>query len=176
METSFAALILITLLIVAALTLGHAYLSSQEELMTSWQEMEERSWMRTRTGVELLDAGTFSGGSNVQLTVWNDGEIKLADYDQWDVVVQYYTSWITLPYRIEWLPYGAVIADDQWTVTGIYGDAAGTQAEVYEPGILNPGEGLRMWLRLAPPVGSGTTNLVTVSTRNGVTASTVFTR
>jgi len=46
--------------------------------------------------------------------------------------------------------------------------------EVFEPGILNPGEVLFLKLNLVPSPGSGTTNMVTVCTAKGVVASAQF--
>ena len=176
METAVPALILVTLLLVAVLTVAQTYLSSQDALFVAWQEMDERLTKRYKTDLALIQADTLNGGSVVEITVKNEGETKLADYDEWDVVLNYYTEWITKPYRIEYFPYSAGIGDDQWTVTGIYSDASESMPEVYEPGILNPGEEMVVWVRVNPSVGTGTTNLATVATLNGITASTVFTR
>jgi hypothetical protein len=49
-----------------------------------------------------------------------------------------------------------------------------TQEELFEPGILNPGEVVLLRLKLSPQPGDGTTNLVSISTFNGVNTSAQF--
>ena len=176
METSVAALILITLLIVAVLTVTQAYLSSQDDLVVARREMDERMGQQSDTDLALIEVNALSGGTVVEITIRNEGDTKFADFEEWDVVLNYYTGWITTPYRIDWFPYSAGIADNQWTVTGIYADASASDPEIFGPGILNAGEEIVLWVKVVPAVGTSTTNLATVATLNGITASTVFTR
>ena len=65
---------------------------------------------------------------------------------------------------------------DQWTVAGIYLDAASAIGEIYDPGIVNPGETMVVRARLQPPVKVGSTNLVTIVTGAGISTTTVFVR
>jgi hypothetical protein len=48
------------------------------------------------------------------------------------------------------------------------------QAEVFDPGVLNPGEQMMIKTTLDPSVGDNTTNMVVISTPSGVTCSTYF--
>ena len=168
METAIAALIILTVVLSGVLTLTHAYLSSQDTILESWREMEERRGERARTDLSPVGATVDAGGATVTVILENEGDTKLADFDQWDVIVQYYRA--SGEYLVEWLPYveGTEPGNNQWAVNKIY--------EAYETGILNPGEEMVVRIRLNPPVGPATTNLVTVATPNGISASTVFTR
>lgn len=175
METVLTAFIVLTIVLFAVLTLFQGALTAQDTIQASWQEMEARLGERARTDLTPISAETKSSGSVVEVTVRNDGDTKLADFDQWDVVVHYYTA--SSNYHITWLPYvDAEPSQGEWTVAGIYLDAAAAVSEMYEPDILNPGEEALVRIRVSPPVGPNTTNLAAFATANGVTASTFFTR
>jgi hypothetical protein len=90
------------------------------------------------------------------------------------VLVQYYDA--SGGYHVSQLSYSenSSPADGKWTVVNIYTDESLGQSEIFEPGILNPGEVMLMRLGLAPLPGASTTNLVTVSTANGVAVSAQF--
>jgi archaellum component FlaF (FlaF/FlaG flagellin family) len=175
METVLTAFIILTLLLFAGGTLFEGYLTAQDTIQTAWQEMEERLGEQTRTSLTAVDAQTQSAGSVVELTLRNDGSVKLTDFEQWDVIIQHYAASST--YAIAWLPYVAgEPASNEWSVVGIYMDAAGLVPEVFEPGILNPGEEVVIRARVMPPVGPGSSNLASLTTGNGVGVTAVFTR
>ena len=175
MESLIAVIAAITLLLVGGLTIFQTAVSTQDEIMVSWQEMEERIDDQARTILTPITATTKSAGSIVEVTFRNDGSVKLADFDNWDVILQYYTD--TPTYETDWYPYtDSFLSNNQWTMVGIYMDAATTTAEIFEPGILNPGEELVMQIQVMPTVGMTTTNLLSLSTNNGIRASTIITR
>lgn len=175
METILTAFIIITILLFASLTLFHDYLAGQDTIRASWQEMEERLGEQARTDLSPVAAEVKSIGSVVELTLRNDGDTKLADFDHWDVVVQHYAA--SGNYHIDWYSYvSGSPSGNEWTVVGIYTDAATATSELYEPDILNPGEEVVLRLSVSPPVGPGTTNQAMLSVANGVTAFTFFTR
>jgi hypothetical protein len=64
----------------------------------------------------------------------------------------------------------------QWTISGIYVDADAMTPEVFEPGILNPDEEMVVQIKVSPSVAMTTTNLVTLNTLNGISASAHFLR
>lgn len=171
METAITGLIIITVLMLAVLTLSHSFLSSQDAVLESWREMEERLGERARTDLSPVSAGTISAGAVVEVTLRNEGDTKLADFDQWDVILQYYDG--GGQYHLDWYPFGP--GQDQWSVYDIFLDAP-TVPEAFDPDILNPGEEVVIWISVSPAVGSPTTNLVTIATPNGISTSTVFTR
>ena len=172
MESSLAAIIIVTLILFGALTLSHSYLTAQAAIAESWSEREARAREQAQTALSPGRAQTLDAGSLVEIAVLNDGGVKLADFARWDVILDYHAAGSR---QVQWYPYIRAIApgSDQWTVTGIYLDEACTIPEVYDPGILNPGEVAVIRVRVAVPVGSGTINQATVSTWNGISATTV---
>lgn len=174
MDSALVSLILITLVLFGVLTLSDSYFATQDAILVATEVRTAFMEERTRTNFTLVDAKTLNGGTLVELTVKNSGSTKLADFAQWDLLLQYYTA--TGTYLTDWYPYVAASSpdDNQWRVVGIYLNAATVATEVYEPGILNPGEELLVRIRLAPAVGSGTTNFITLGVANGVTLSAIF--
>jgi len=165
METALTGLIVIMVLLLAILILAHSFFSSQDAVLESWREMEERVGDRARTDLLPVNAETIGGGSMVQVTLSNEGDTKLADFDQWDVIIQYYDA--SSAYHIKWLPYAQV--GDRWS------EDFSPEAQAFDPNILNPGEEMTVTISISPWVGSPTTNQVIVATPNGISASTVFT-
>ena len=174
MESALVSLILITVVLFGVLTLSDSYFVTQDTILAATQVREELSEERVRTSFMLVSAETQSAGSLVEITIKNMGSTKLADFDQWDLMLQYYTA--TGDYLTSWYPYmqGTTPDDNQWSVVGIYTTAATAVAEAHEPGILNTGEELLIRVRLVPPVGAETTNIATLAVANGVTFSAIF--
>ena len=175
MESALTSIIMAILMLFTVLTLGQTYLEGQDTVMLAEQTMQTRVLERAKTDLAVIGAQTKSAGSVIEITLKNTGSLKLADFDRWDVLVQYYASAGT--YRMAWLPYTAqTLNDNQWTVVGIYVDAAFLAAEVYDPDILDPGEEMILRVKVAPSVGLTTTNMVTIGAGNGTNVSTQFTR
>jgi hypothetical protein len=171
MDTAITALIVITLLLLVVLSISEDYLTSQDIVSESLRTMEARMEQQSRTDLSPVGATTISGGGVVEVTLRNEGDTKLADFDRWDVILQYRGS--DGGYYAGWYPFGS--GQNEWSVYDIFLDAPST-AEVFEPDILNPGEEIVIWVSVSPGVAAGTTNLVTVAAPNGICASTVFTR
>jgi len=174
MESIIATLIVITLVLTGGLMMAQRYLASQETVMLAWLSMERRSEQRVRTQMTTVTTETDGSGEVVELVLANTGETKLADFDQWDVIVQYQS---VEGYSVDWLPYveGAP-GLDEWSVVGIYLDAATATAEVNDPGIVNSDEEVLLRVRLSPAIEVGSTNLARIVTPNGVGVSATFTR
>ena len=170
METAIVSLVCIALMIFGGMTMSQGFLTSVDSSATRLEEMSDRGEQIMRT--ELSPASTSLNGARDTLTVnlENTGQTKLADFDKWDVIVQYYDG--SANYYTKWLPYtDGALGDDEWTVQGIYLEGA---AEAFEPNVVNPGETIRIEAKLNPVVGTDTTNLVVVSTPNGIPATTSF--
>lgn len=175
MDSLIAAIITVTLILIAGLTIFDASLHAQEEVVQSWQEMEERSEAHARTMMAPISTTVGAAGEYVTVIMKNEGSEKLYDFERWDVLFQYYTD--TPTYELNWYPYNAGAAGmNQWTVVGIFTDAATSQSEVYDPGIWNPGEELVVRLELFPSIGMTTTNMMVLGTENGIAASVIITR
>jgi len=148
METAIPALIVIALLLLTSVTLAEQILESHEAAAESWLEMEERELERSRTDVSIV--GAYAPWVNqVVVVVRNEGQTKLADFEEWDVILRTDST-------AEWYEYG------EWTEE---------IDETLEAGILNPGE--QMTVTVSATVGSN--NLVVLTTPNGISASQVFT-
>lgn len=172
MESIIPAILIISLILLASLAIVDTSLSTQDDVMVLWQEVEERAGERARTELTPIAAGTKTAGTIIEVTLRNDGSTRLADFEQWDVVLQYYSALVV--YQIGWYPYGETLVNDGWTVGGIYQDAASLTPEAFEPGIFNPGEEMVLQIKVLPPVGPGTSNMVSVNTEHGIRATTMF--
>jgi hypothetical protein len=172
MSNAFVALVVIALMLVAFLTWSYVSFGWVDSSIQSWKEMVETSREVSRTDIAVTGANTTA--PYVQVFVQNSGKVHLADFSDWDVLVQHYDGNST--YNIGSLAYtsNAAPSDNEWTVATIYSDDGLAKEEVFEPGILNPGELMLMRLRLNPQPGGNTTNLVAISSPNGVTTSAQF--
>lgn len=163
MENTLVAIVVVAVLTFATSVLSKASLNSLDQLGQTWKAMETVAGERARTSLTLVDASVDAAGEQVYLTVRNDGQSRLDTFAAMDLIVQY-----TSPgraYQIVWLPYTTEEpASNQWTVTAVAPD-------VFEPGIVNPGETLTIKARLSPPMGVGTTNWLILTTSNGVSLS-----
>lgn len=164
METVIPASIVVALVLLAALTISERALTAQEAVSETWREVQERVGERARTDISPAGAETTNGGARVEITLRNDGDTKLADFDRWDVILQYESG------DVRWYPYDSGL--ELWEVEGIYSEGAG---EVFDPDILNPGEEIVIWVHtLLNPAPAGIHRAI-IATPNGITASTVFT-
>jgi archaellum component FlaF (FlaF/FlaG flagellin family) len=165
METSIPAAIVAAILMVSAMVLARSGYRSVDEMGQLWKELEARAAEQVHTGLTITNV--TSSSPYVDADLRNDGSTTLAEYDRMDVIVQYVTG--SGAPTLVWIPYtSGPLANNTWIVQGITNDA-------FEPGILNPGETLRMRIWLDPPAGGGSTNRLLVATDLGVTISTTFT-
>jgi archaeal flagellar protein FlaF len=169
METAITSAILIAVMILAVVGLSSRVITTQAVISDATRTMQEREGERLRTNLTPLNTTTSNQGDSVQVTLKNTGSTKLADFKNWDVILQYSDGTNRMA---TWYPYGTDV--NQWHQE-IFMIASPPSPEVIEPGILNPGEEMVVTINVSPGVGPGTTNLATVSTPNGVTATTVFT-
>ncbi len=175
MENVLSAFIIIFVVLFAALTLSHAFVSSQQMLQSAWQEMQTRTDIQARTSLSPVRTRITNGGTQVEFTLRNDGAVRLADFNRWDAILQYDDE--SDRYHIHWLRYAtSAPAAGEWSVAGIYLNAEAGTAEAYEPGVLNPGEETVLHLEVPNAIKPGTTIEVLVSSASGVSASAFFTR
>ena len=174
METAVISLICIALILVGGMTMSQGFMTSVDTTSAVLEELGERDEAILRTEVSPQTANISGGGTTLVVALENSGQIKLADFEKWDVIVQYYDDGGS--YYVEWLAYSdnATPGDNEWVREGIYIDADSETLEVYETDILNPGEEIKIQAQLNPAVGADTTNLLVVSTPNGVPASITF--
>lgn len=165
MESAVAAVIILTVFLFAVFSSAFNFFTTQDSIMESWQDMEVRMEERSRTSIQIIQAETDTTGEIVEITLTCDGNTRLADFDHWDVILQYESAF---GQQISW--YGP----DEWSY-GTYLDAPDV-SDVFDPGILNPGEDMMIWVPVNPAISSSSTNLAIVGTQNGISATSVFTR
>ena len=169
METAIVSLICVALVVFGGMTMCQGFMTSVDTSTAGLEEIGQRDETIMRT--EMSSVSTSQPSANtLEVTLENSGQTKIADFDKWDVIVQYYDD--TGTYYTKWLPYTeATLGDNEWEVVWIRLNGA---AEVFEPNVLNPEEQINIRAQLSPPVGAGTTNMVVVATPNGIPASTYF--
>ena len=174
METAIVAIMCIVLIVLGGMTMSQSFLSSADSSMVGVEGLSVREGEVMRTELAPLTANVGPGGKSLEVALRNSGQVKLASFNKWDVIIQYYGSGA---YHVAWFPYaGGTPGDNEWTVQGIYLNAENQTAEVFEPGILNPGEEMVIEARVNPPVSDNSTGDVVISTPNGVPESISFTR
>jgi len=172
METAIVSLICVALVAFGGMTMSQGFLTSVDSTTGGLESMGKRDEAIMRTELNTITASQPSA-ELVNITLSNSGQTKLADFDKWDVIIQYYDS--TSTYHVKWLPYTeGTPGDNEWEKVGIYLDAEAETPEVFEPGVLNPGEQIKIRAKLSPSVGAGTINMIVVSTPTGITTSTTF--
>ena len=169
METTIVSLICIALVVFGGMTMSQGFLTSVDTSTTGLEGIGQRYEPVMRTELSSVSA-SLPAANTLEVTLENNGQTKLADFDKWDVIVQYYDG--TGTYYTKWLPYTeGTLGDNEWEVAWIQLDG---EAETFEPNILNPQEQIKIRAQLNPSVGPGTTNMVVVATPSGITASTYF--
>ncbi|MGB2799124.1 MAG: hypothetical protein WBC55_05535 [Dehalococcoidia bacterium] len=172
MESAIVSLICIALIVLGGMTLSQSFLSSMDSSSVGLEEMSERAEDIMRTELTPLKAEQPSADT-LEVTLKNSGQTKLSTFASWDIIIQYYDSGGT--YHVEWLPYTeGTPGNNEWTDKGIYLDAELGTPEAFEPGILNTGEEIVLEIKLDPSVGEDTTNLIVVTTPNGIPFSVSF--
>jgi hypothetical protein len=173
MSNAFVTIFIVALMLIAVMTWSQASFSSVDSGAQAWKQMTETAEEVSRTDIEVT--GAQMQASFVEVLTHNSGEVNLANFSKWDVIVQYFDGNNT--YHLESLSFtdDAVPSGNQWTVAAIFSDESLSQQEVFEPGVLSPSEVMMMKLKLNAPPGAGTTNRVVLSTPNGVVASAQFT-
>lgn len=173
METAIVSIICIALVVFGGMAMANGFMTSVDTSTMGLAEMGNRNDAIMRTELKPISTTllTAPDPDSLQIVLGNTGQMKMADFNKWDVIIQYFDD--TGAYHVQYLRYHhGSPAIFEWYVGWIKMNG---QAEVFEPGVLNPGEQIMINTLLDPPVGPGTTNMVTISTPGGVTCSTFFT-
>jgi flagellar protein FlaF len=166
METSIPALFIAAIFMMSTVLLGRGGFIGMDNVGQSLKVSEVRSLERAATQLTVSNTAIDGLGANVTITLRNDGQTPVREFARMDVVVQYFDEGAVR--HDKWIAYtSGGLASDTWT-TGAFTN------DVFEPGILNPGEQMDIVVRLNPVVGAGTTNKVVISTEHGVTLQTLF--
>ena len=166
METVVIVLGCIALIVFGVMTMAQGFLTSTDSAALSMEDITVTRGEIMRTEISLVDARK-SGADLLEVTLGNTGQMKLASFNKWDVIVQYYDA--DYSYYTKWLQYTTETPSaNEWQKTGIYLDAGDNTTEVFELGILNPEEEMIIEAKLNPPPRDGTAVDAIVSTPNGV--------
>jgi archaellum component FlaF (FlaF/FlaG flagellin family) len=170
MAALVVSIICIAMIIVGGMTLSQGILTSADTAATSVQEISVREGEIMRSDIDAVRAAYLSWSDLLRVTVKNTGQTKMASYDKWDVIANYFDS--TGNYTSKWLPYtDSTPGDNEWQNARI---GLNGPAEFFEPGILNPEEEMVILAHLNPPPGNATNGNVTVATPNGIYSSISF--
>ena len=157
----------------AGLIAADAFFAGNGKVLESRVQAIDRDAERAGTGVELVSLSYAS--PQVEAVLRNTGRVGLRDFPSWDVWVNYQEPDTT--HHAQRLSYtsAATPADDQWSVEGIYIDAAPGKGEAWQPGIVDPTEEVKLLLRLDPAAADPQSNETIVGLPNGVTVRMAFT-
>ncbi len=160
-------IIALALFMLAGLTISQNLLHSFDSMTSEFVDLNSRNENILRTNLQPVSTTLLPGRQILEIALRNDGETKIADFQLWDVTVQYYDYLNN--YQTGWLNYVEGTPDDnQWRVKGIYLDAATETSELLEPGVLNTDEEIIIQAKLSPKVHLSAKNLAIVSTPDGV--------
>jgi hypothetical protein len=171
METILVSLICIALIVFGGMTMSQGFMTTVDTSTTGLEDVRQRGEVLIRTELTPVSSNLISANT-LEVILENTGQAKLADFDKWDFIVQYYDD--TGTYYSKWLPCtSGTLGDNEWKVSEI---SLNGGAEIYEPNVLNQSETILLVAQLEPAVGDNTTNMVVIATPDGITASTYFTR
>ncbi len=170
-------ILIAVMIIVTSVTLGFSMVSQHAvgqaaQLSDAWKAMQLRA--RDAERIELSLTTSARDGSFVNVTVANTGERPTTGMSGWDLVARYTAaddSW-----RVAYLTFStsSPLADNTWGVSGLYTSTSLASAEIFQPGIFDPGEALRARFKLNPAAKAGTTGAITLGGDNGLSTSLGF--
>jgi hypothetical protein len=143
------------------LAMGLGLMQSSWDLARSWINYQEQEIQRFEGRIKRIDDLPVTAVNLVQLNWKNDGGAPLADFADWDVILEIAEG---SGIQISPLAYTASTTPgtNEWAIQGIYQDAALLTPEIADPGILNPDEEMVVLLNPSPAVT--TNNFQRIST------------
>ena len=165
MDSIIPALLAVGILLLASLMLGRSSFTSFSTMSDSWKSAEDRSIERLRSDINV-DSISVSG-SDIDVTILNDGATSLVDFSRMDIVVQYTSGGSNLIKYIDFTTTASPQPDDTWRVLSVNDD-------VIDPGIVNTSESMTIRIKLSPSVTAGD-HWLQVTTELGISASSFFT-
>lgn len=164
MEVLVVTVICIALIVVGGMTLSHGILASTDTTALNIDKLTVREGDIARTDLTVTRSAQLYWGDYLRVTVKNTGQTRLANFDKWDVIVNYTDESNNL--ISNWLPYTSLLTENnKWYKARIGLDGP---IEYYNPGILDPSEEMVLFIHLNPPPQVDTNINVSVATPNGV--------
>ncbi len=176
MANLVVSLIMVAVILTVTTLVAQSSLRPQVELTDSWKAMRIRTREAAATTMKSQGVAVQDSGADVQFTVLNTGQTPLRDAASWDLFVAYHETAGNADIRLARLAYteSADPAAGEWTLEGIYLDAASGDQEVFNTGIVDPGEAMLITARLSPVIGASTDNSISLAVTSGVTLSPTF--
>lgn len=139
--------LLSTILLIAVMfTMAQRGLGIFADVTDTWIMFEDRTDQNRKTRLTGPVGLTADKAGPVYITLVNEGDVALGDFDNWDVIFEIQEA---SGFDINYLEYTELVPGaDRWTVDGIYLDTTPLTSEYIDPGILNPGE--KMVIRANP--------------------------
>src|SRR5690606_3382591 len=103
MENVLTAFVIIFIILFAVLTLSESFITAQDNLAVTWQETEARRDDQANTHLSIASAHTSQNGAQISVAVLNDGNARLIDFSEWDIIIHYYDNNDPTGYHIQWL-------------------------------------------------------------------------
>jgi hypothetical protein len=169
MDTILVSVVSLALIIISTLTMTFTTFQSTAKLADAWKELQKQSDAILQTNIRLVMPENYRGGQ-FTISVVNDGNANLSDYEDWDALVQYESGASAYLTYTETYPPAA----GQWTMTNI--TMQNGTAEAFDPHILNPGEQMAVTINPSTDIADGQSARVIVSTPNGRTSQGFVTR
>lgn len=172
MENVLTAIFVMFLIIFGGLRLTDHAISSQEQISETWHEVMDARTDTANTAFTITASQVTA--SDIEFTLVNEGSTRLSDFDRWDVIVTYYDNGGN--YRIEYLPYSINSAASTWSLVGIYLDTEINRVEVFDRGVWNPEEELKILVRPTVSLGTGEALHIVIASQNGMMTDGLATR
>ena len=120
---------------------------------------------RARTEISLRSAaiGTANGICTLTVTGDNIGATSIDDFSRMDLIVQF-SEGVNVPQRFAYTTGASPVSTGDW----VKDLNLASNPDLYEPGILNPGEAIKATAKLDLPSAGDTSGTVTLGTPNGV--------
>ncbi len=161
----------ITLLVVVSL--GWELIAMFGQMTDSWTALEDRSELEFNTDINAPTGQSAGEQSIAHVTIANTGKVPLGQFADWDLILETQQEpglgVVYLAYTESALP-----GINEWTIDGIYRDAASSTPETVGPGILDPGEEMVVLANPDPPLGGGTYGRATFAAPNGAIAKVIL--
>jgi len=173
METAIVSIACIALIVVGGMTMAQGFLTSVDSTAVGVETISVTESEIQRTELEIIGATTLFSTDHLRVRLKNSGQTKLASFSKWDYITQYDDGG---SYQVAWLPYTeGTLGNNKWKKVEINVEAAGNiLSDVFDPGILNPGEEILIDAKLSPSSQEGTNIGVVVSAPNGVYEAASF--
>ena len=172
MENVLVAVVIIFLVLFGVLTLSTAFLDAQDEIFTTWDQVQSLEMEITSTHLTAHAVRVLDNGALVEARFFNTGSVRLTDFNRWDVIIDYCDEATPTVCQSQYLEYNSGNpAAGEWSVEGLYTDQAAIDPERFDQGIFNPDETLVLHLRPSSTISLDEPFQVTVITPNGIRAS-----